>query len=213
MTLLPGTRVTLIDGTAAVVHRDLPAGFPLGDIIVNVAGSPPIFRKVFLHEILGHDGVSRCATAGSPDKPYTRLIPFGLARMGVTALHRHHRAPHGHKFSIGLFDRLTILGVATVGRPVSRHLDDGSTMEVTRVATTGSPNACSQIYGALAREARKRGAKRLVTYTLPSESGASLRAAGWACDGPAGGGSWSRSSRPRQDRAPTATKVRWSKRL
>lgn len=103
-----------------------------------------------------------------------------------------------------------IVGVATVGRPVSRNLADGWTAEVTRVCVLPAiGNGCSLLYGACWRAARAMGYRRLVTYTLPSEGGASLRASNAKCIGEAGGGSWSRSSRPRVDRAPTQVKMRW----
>lgn len=70
-------------------------------------------------------------------------------------------------------------GVAIVGRPVARGLDDGWTLEVTRTCTDGTKNANSMLYGAAWRAARALGYRRLVTYTLVEESGTSLRAAGW----------------------------------
>lgn len=100
-------------------------------------------------------------------------------------------------------------GVAVVGRPVARHLQDGWTAEVTRVATDGTRNACSMLYGACWRACRALGWRRLVTYTLDTEPGTSLRAAGWTLVGDAGGGSWSCASRPRVDRHPLQQKLRW----
>jgi len=98
----------------------------------------------------------------------------------VDEIHRHHARPQGHKFSIGLLDADgTRVGVAIVGRPVARHLDDGRTLEVTRLATDGSANACSALYGATWRTTRNLGYRRLITYTQAGESGASLRAAGF----------------------------------
>jgi len=124
--------------------------------------------------------------------------------------HRHHKPPRGDVFRIGVADESgTIRGVATIGRPVARMLADGWTLEVTRVATDGCPNACSALYGAAWRAARALGWKRLVTYTLPEEGGTSLRAAGWKLIGEAGGGSWSRRERPRVDLHPMQTKLRW----
>lgn len=124
--------------------------------------------------------------------------------------HRHHKPPRGDVFRLGVADESgTIRGVATIGRPVARHLDDGWTLEVTRVATDGCPNACSALYGAAWRAARALGWKRLVTYTLPEEGGASLRASGWREIGSAGGGSWSRKERPRVDLHPMQEKLRW----
>jgi hypothetical protein len=90
-------------------------------------------------------------------------------------------------------------------------LMDGWTAEVTRVATDGTRNACSILYGAAWRAARALGYRKLVTYTLPEEGGASLRGAGWTVIGEAGGGSWSRKDRPRIDTHPTQAKLRWEK--
>ena len=117
------------------------------------------------------------------------IVPMTLreANAFVEQNHRHHGPVAGHKFSIGLSDGEQIVGVAIIGRPVSRHLDDGWTMEVNRLCTDGSRNACSILYAAAWRAARAMGYKRLVTYILESENGASLRAAGWKCVGQAGG--------------------------
>lgn len=125
--------------------------------------------------------------------------------------HRHHPPPTGQVFAVAAAKDGEIVGVATAGRPVSRRLDDGWTLEVNRVATDGTRNACSFLYGACRRIGREMGYKRFVTYTLPEEGGASLRGAGWTLVGEAGGGSWDTptSGRPRVDRHPTQTKLRW----
>lgn len=128
----------------------------------------------------------------------------------VNSEHRHHFAPRGHKFTVGVEVGGGILcGVAIVGRPVARQLQDGRTLEVTRVATDGTPNACSALYGACTRAARAMGYRRLITYTLASEPGTSLKASGWSCEGQTRGGTWHRSARPRTDKAPTGPKQRW----
>lgn len=123
--------------------------------------------------------------------------------------HRHHPPSQGGKFAIGVASEGEIVGVAVAGRPVSRRLDDGWTLEVVRVATDGTFNACSMLYGACRRAGKAMGYRKFVTYTLPEEGGASLRAAGWTLAGEAGGGSWNCESRPRVDRHPTQTKLRW----
>mgnify|MGYP001265311407 CR=1 FL=1 len=92
-----------------------------------------------------------------------------------------------------------------------RQKGNGWTAEVVRVATDGTHNACSKLYGAAWRAVRALGYRRLVTYTLPKEGGASLRASGFTLLGEAGGGSWSRERRPRVDLHPTQTKLRWEK--
>lgn len=148
-----------------------------------------------------------------------RVIPITLkeARCFVDAKHRHHRAPQGGLFALGIavIDGgvvNAVVGVAIVGRPIARALADDFTAEVTRLCTDGTPNACSMLYGAAWRAARALGYSRLVTYTLASESGTSLRAAGWFLVGAAGGGPWSRASRPRVDTHPTQEKLRWEAR-
>ena len=140
-------------------------------------------------------------------------ISFAEACAYVKAHHRHHKPPIGHKFSIAVAPSIPgdVCGVAMVGRPVSRHLDDGWTLEVNRVATDGTRNACSCLYGAAWRAAKALGYRRLITYTLPEEGGASLRGAGWYLVGEAGGGSWSCKSRPRVDTAPMQRKLRWER--
>jgi len=127
----------------------------------------------------------------------------------VRAHHRHHKPSVGDVFCLGAERDGAIIGVAVVGRPVARMLNDGATLEVTRLCTDGTRNACSFLYGAAWRAARALGWKRLITYTLPEEGGASLRAAGWKLIGEAGGGSWDRKSRARVDTAPTQVKFKW----
>lgn len=109
------------------------------------------------------------------------IVPatFRCACDFVRALHRHNKAPRGHKFSIGLENNGILVGVAMAGRPIARHFDDGLTLEVNRTCTDGSRNANSMLYGAIRRAAWGMGYKRIITYTQRDESGASLRAAGF----------------------------------
>jgi hypothetical protein len=135
------------------------------------------------------------------------LVPVSLkeANAFVARWHRHHPPVVGHKFSIGVADdEGTLHGVAIVGRPVARSYDDGSTLEVNRTATDGTPNANSMLYGAAWRAAKALGYRRLITYTMSGESGASLRAVGWTllAERPARKG-WDTPSRPRTDSSPT----------
>lgn len=125
--------------------------------------------------------------------------------------HRHHIPVVGHKFSIGAVKSGALVGVVIVGRPVSRMRDDGYTLEVTRLCTDGTPNACSFLYGKAAKAAFALGYYRIGTYTLPSEGGASLRATDWELLGERGGGSWNCPSRPRADKHPTEPKWLWEK--
>lgn len=129
----------------------------------------------------------------------------------VQLVHRHHKPARGCVFALAAVEGDRVRGVAIVGRPSSRMLQDGVTCEVTRLATDGTPNACSKLYAAVARIARQMGYERIFTYTLPSEGGASLRASGWTLETTtAGGGSWSRDGRPRTDDAPLEAKARWA---
>ena len=111
-----------------------------------------------------------------------RQISLKEANAFVSIHHRHHDVVVGHKFSLGLYVDGELHGVAIVGRPVSRYLDNGKTLEVTRLCTDGYRNACSCLYSAAAREAKKRGYEKIITYILVSENGASLRAANWVCE-------------------------------
>ena len=137
-------------------------------------------------------------------------ISLGEANELVRKWHRHHKPVVGHKFSIGVIgDDYAFHGAVIVGRPVSRALDNGLTLEVTRCVTDGAANAASMLYGAARRATFALGYRRLVTYTLMSESGASLRGAGWRVLAESAGGSWSCPSRPRVDRHPLEPKLRW----
>src|SRR6266511_2470851 len=130
----------------------------------------------------------------------------------VRRYHRHHPPPRGHKFSLSLCDEEAweVVGVAIIGRPVARSLQNTWTLEVTRLCVRDDiRNGCSKLYGAAWRAARALGYRKLVTYTLPAEGGASLRAAGWTLIGECGGGTWNRADRPRIDRHPTMLKHRW----
>ncbi len=143
------------------------------------------------------------------NKMHLITVPLSEANAFVAKLHRHHKPVVGHKFSLGALKDDILVGVAIVGRPVSRMRDDGLTLEVTRLCTDGTKNACSFLYGAAARAVFALGYIRLGTYTLPSEGGASLRAAGWKLIGERGGGRWSRGNRPREDKHPTGSKLLW----
>lgn len=141
------------------------------------------------------------------------IVPMTLkeANAFVEQNHRHHKPVTGHKFSIGCSDGEKIVGVAIVGRPVSRYLDDGWTLEVNRLCTDGTRNACSMLYAAAWRAARAMGYKKVITYILKSETGTSLKAAGWKCVGEAGGERWTGKRRPEVDLYPAQMKLRFEK--
>ena len=133
------------------------------------------------------------------------------AKVMIGRWHRHHKPPTGGLCAIGCAreGEETPCGCIVIGRPVARRLQDGWTAEVTRCCTDGERNACSMLYGAARRAAWALGYRRLITYTLPEEGGASLRGAGWKCLGERGGGSWNVPSRPRVDRHPMQKKLLW----
>jgi hypothetical protein len=140
------------------------------------------------------------------------ITPISLAEANafIVSYHRHHQPMPGAKFCLAVSDDETgVRGVAIVGRPVARMLDDGWVLEVNRCCTDGARNACSMLYSAAWRAARALGYRRLITYTLPEEGGASLRGAGWKLLGTKGGGGWSRRGRPRVDAHPLQAKLLW----
>ena len=143
----------------------------------------------------------------------------------VDRLHRHHKPSNGDKYRVGVADDDgKLIGVAQVGRPLSRMLDDGKTVEVIRLCSDGSQNVCSFLYSRCARIAKELGYTKIITYILESEDGASLKASGWTLEAEnIGGGSWSRPSRQRvveemnlfgeSKKYPIEKKQRWSKDL
>lgn len=134
---------------------------------------------------------------------------FRDAKAFVTTHHRHHKGPQGHLFSIGVAVDGIVVGVIVAGRPVSRMLDDGRTVEFTRCCTTGHENACSRLYGAAKRAAKAIGYRRAVTYTLASENGASVKASGFVAVATTPGGEWTRVSRSRDAVEQSGEKTRW----
>ena len=151
----------------------------------------------------------------------TRLhvVPLELAEANrlVDQWHRHHQPSQGHRFSIGVMDPAGMLhGAAIVGRPVARLAGSPrDVLEVVRLVTDGTPNACSILYAAAARAGLALGYRRIQTYILDDEPGTTLRAAGWTDeDGTRVRGQWEHTDgKPRRDDQPTAAKRRWSKSL
>lgn len=133
-----------------------------------------------------------------------RPITLKAANAYVAQYHRHNQLTNGHKWSVACYDGERLCGVAIAGQPVARRLDDGLTFEIRRVCTNGTRNACSILYGACARIAREMGYKRIITYTLASEPGTSLRASGFEDHGEADGVSWNMPGRPREIMQETA---------
>ena len=146
-----------------------------------------------------------------------RIVHLELAEANdlVARLHRHHKPVVGHRFSIGARDAAgRLVGAAIVGRPVARMTDHHATLEVTRLVTDGTPNACSLLYGAAARAARALGYAKIQTFILHGETGASLRAAGWEFEADSQGGLWAHTDgKPRREDQPLGPKQRWAKHL
>lgn len=154
-----------------------------------------------------------------------RPISIRDANIYVEKHHRHHGKKVGCRFAIACCDMGGVHGVAICSNPVARRADDGLTLEVARLCTDGTYNACSMLYGACARIAKEMGFKKIQTYILESETGASLKASGWICEGEAGCISWMHnpSERTRQrnqyqqismfqaKKPPEEMKVRWAK--
>ena len=153
-----------------------------------------------------------------------RPISIREANEYVEKLHRHHGKKVGCRFALGCYDGPTLHGVAICSNPVARNADDGLTLEVSRLCTDGTYNACSILYGACARVAKAMGFQKIQTYILQSESGTSLKASGWKCEGVAGAVSWmaTPSERTKKRNAqltlfstgksvPQEMKTRWSK--
>jgi hypothetical protein len=133
----------------------------------------------------------------------------------VRRLHRHHAPiPGGFAWwAAGAVSQGVVVGCAIAGRPTNRNNDDGQTVEVLRLATDGTPNAPSALLGACVRAARAIGAARIITYTLDTEGGTSLRGAGWTreADGIQSWWTHAGSRTPAVDRPHMETrKVRWA---
>lgn len=140
---------------------------------------------------------------------YIKPIHLRPAREFVKEYHRHNIPPVGGKFAISCYNDCEICGVAICGRPTARKLDNGTTLEIYRNCTDGTRNACTKLYGACVRIARDMGYKKVITYTLQSENGASLKAANFTCAGAAGGIEWTGERKRNYYISPEEMKNRW----
>jgi hypothetical protein len=154
-----------------------------------------------------------------------RIVPIKQreANMFVAKHHRHHKPVVGSIFQIGCENGSGLVGVAICGRPVAPKIDHKTVIEVNRLCVEeGNANACSKLYAACARIAKEMGYSKIITFTLQSESGVSLRASGWVNEGEAGGKCWNSSkNRTRTQETtdlfgttkkyPNEKKIRWSK--
>jgi L-amino acid N-acyltransferase YncA len=163
------------------------------------------------------------ATTDRPPAPPAVPRARGRARLAVQPVtfeeacrfverhHRHHKPPQGWLFGCAVNDGERVVGVVMVGRPVARTLQDGYTVEVTRCCTDGTEHAASKLYAAAWRAARALGYRRLITYTLATEAGTSVKALGFRVVHQTAGGSWDCPSRPRVDKHPTGQKTLWER--
>jgi hypothetical protein len=163
----------------------------------------------------------RCATPRKanvmkpPNAIKLTIVPIELkeANEFVAAFHRHHKPVLNHRFSIGVIDQQNNLrGVAVIGRPVARLAGHPrQVLEVTRLATDETPNACSMLYGAAARIGKQLGYGKIQTYILVEEPGTSLKAAGWSMEATSRGRQWKHTDgRPRRTDQPMGDKTRWA---
>ena len=157
-----------------------------------------------------------------------KAIPISLAQAQsyIDEHHRHHTSVIRDKYRVGAEINGELVGVAQVGRPVNRHMDDGKTLEVIRLCSNGTKDVCSFLYAKSARIAKELGYSKIITYILESETGTSLKASGWHLeDSQCGGGTWDRANRKRElldaqlslypikQKYVTEKKQRWAKEL
>ncbi len=143
-----------------------------------------------------------------------KVVPLTVTRANevVREWHRHNKPTQGGRFALGAELNGSLVAVCIVGRPIARMIDASKIAEVTRLCSTpeAPKNACSFLYGAARRVWHTMGGQKLITYTLQSESGASLRAAGWVKAGTVEGAQWGRKNRPRADQEVSAqAKFKW----
>ena len=184
-------------------------------------------RDRALRDVFESHGIPCRSIAGGPELP-TLQIDFGLefapitlkeAKTFVAEHHAHSVPPAGWKWGHAIVNGSDLVGVCTVGRPVARLINAGTTVEVNRLCVRRDLpreftwNGCSMLYAEAAREARRRGYAKIITYTLERELGTSLLAAGWAREAMTRGGSWSRRSRRRQEPSNTGRKWRYARNL
>lgn len=137
---------------------------------------------------------------------YIKHIELKEANAYVAKHHRHNKPVIQHRFSIACYEGDKLVGVAIVGRPRARLIDQCMTVEILRLCTDGTYNACSKLYSACVRSARELGYNRIITYILETELGTSLKASGFKYCYTNSGGSWDRPSRNREDNAPIIPK-------
>lgn len=146
-----------------------------------------------------------------------KIVPLELKEANnlINLLHRHHKPVQGHRFSIGVEKDNKLVGACCVGRPVARKTNAKEVLEVTRLVTDGTKNACSILYAAAARVGKELGYKKIQSFILDSENGTSLVASGWKLENAScGGGQWKHSDgKERRSDQPICKKQKWVKEL
>lgn len=142
-----------------------------------------------------------------------KAVPITLREANdfVKNYHRHNQPVVGSKFAIGAEMDGKLVGVAIAGRPVARLLDNGKTLEIVRVCTDGTRNVNSFLYGRVKQIGLLMGYEKIITYTLKSESGSSLRAVGAILEQEIKGQGWNRPNRIRiEQKVYLQEKIRWA---
>ncbi|MFK4705649.1 hypothetical protein ABIC83_002488 [Roseateles asaccharophilus] len=203
-------------GLSQLIRSDASSSTPDAHISLNEAMQPLAGHRGGLRRVIEADG-QLLLDWNLEVEP----VPWKKVKTFVKDHHRHCDPPAGWRFGAGVLNGADLLGVVVVGRPVARALDHKRIVEVNRVCIREDLpaglewNACSKFYGWAAREAKRRGFEWIITYTLESEAGTSLKAAGWQEAGRTGtkGRSWSSPSRPRANKIVSEDKVRWYRQL
>ena len=102
----------------------------------------------------------------------------------IKTYHRHHRptSRNSGRWALAAYDNENeLIGVAIASNPVSATYMDGITLEVTRlcVKENAQKGTASFLLSKCCRIRKEMGGSRIITYTLESESGSSLKGAGW----------------------------------
>ena len=193
------------------------------EINADPAWGRDLLRRLGAEELTGHslrrvfDG--DCGTPMLDCKLPFRDIDHASARAFIARHHGHCSPPRVWRFGTTIMNGWTLLGVVVVGNPVAPAFNGTGTVEVNRLCVRRDldpmlrRDCCSKLYGWSAREAERRGFRRIITYTRIDELGTSLAAAGWVCEGPAGGRGWHSKRRSRSNVNAWIKKVRWSRTL
>lgn len=142
---------------------------------------------------------------------YASPVTLKEANEFIAAHHRHHDPVRFHLFSVGCREIKDgeLKGVAVVMRPAAPAYNGKPIAEVSRLATDGTQNTCSFLLARAANAAFQLGYLIIQTYTLTTEPGTSLAAAGWEWCGERKGAPWNTKSRPRKDTHPIGPKDKW----